>query len=56
MTEIVRELHVFWTDGRPVERLAYRVGAVLLLSGLSRGWIRRCARASGSAWARCSPG
>jgi hypothetical protein len=35
MTDIVRELRVFWTDGRPVERLAYRVGAVLLLSGLA---------------------
>lgn len=35
MTEIVRELRVFWTDGRPVERLAYLVGAVLLLSGLA---------------------
>jgi len=35
MTEIVRELRVFWTDGRRIERVAYLVGAVLLLSGLA---------------------
>jgi hypothetical protein len=35
MTEILRELRVFWTAGRPVEQLAYLVGAVLVLSGLA---------------------
>jgi hypothetical protein len=35
MTEIVRELRVFWTDGRRIERVAYLLGAVLLLSGLA---------------------
>ncbi|HEX4357266.1 MAG TPA: hypothetical protein VH141_07095 [Pseudonocardia sp.] len=34
-TDIVRDLRLHWTDGRPVERLAYVVGAVLLLSGLA---------------------
>ena len=35
MTEIARDLPRHWTDGRPIERLAYLVGAVLLLSGLA---------------------
>ncbi|HEY0576563.1 MAG TPA: hypothetical protein VGD73_20870 [Pseudonocardia sp.] len=35
MTEILRELRVFWIDGRRIERVAYLVGAVLLLSGLA---------------------
>jgi hypothetical protein len=35
MTEIARDVWRRWTDGRPVERLAYLVGAVLLLSGLA---------------------
>ncbi|HWN32455.1 MAG TPA: hypothetical protein VNP03_06910 [Pseudonocardia sp.] len=35
MTEILRDLRTAWSDGRPVERLAYVVGAVLLLSGLA---------------------
>ena len=35
MTEIVRELRLHWTDGRRIERVAYLLGAVLLLSGLA---------------------
>jgi hypothetical protein len=35
MTEMVRDPRMAWSDGRPVERLAYVVGAVLLLSGLA---------------------
>jgi hypothetical protein len=34
-TDVLRDLRLHWTDGRPVERLAYVVGAMLLLSGLA---------------------
>ncbi|MDT7642224.1 MAG: hypothetical protein QOC83_6512, partial [Pseudonocardiales bacterium] len=35
MTEIARELRTFWTEGRPVERVAYALAALFLLSGLA---------------------
>jgi hypothetical protein len=34
VAEAARGLRAFWTDGRRVERIAYAVGAVLMLSGL----------------------
>jgi hypothetical protein len=35
MTEIARELRTSWTEGRPVERVAYALAALFLLSGLA---------------------
>ena len=34
MTVVLRELWVFWVEGRRIERLAYLAGAGLALSGL----------------------
>jgi hypothetical protein len=36
---VVRSLVSFWTKGRPIERVAYRIGALLTISGVVHGLV-----------------